>query len=727
MIIKGLQKLTLIDYPGKVACTIFTFGCNFRCGYCHNPELVFDDGSKPIPEEEILRFLEERKNFLDGVCLSIAEEEPVVVRQNNIIKNIPIGKLWDEQKKTINTGNFEYQDCDGIEALTIKQQFLPVDKIIRHKTNSIYEITLVPGNYKISTTGGHSVFVLTKEGFQTKKVSELTKKDYLVVPKQLNFTNLINEIDVTNYLKEELSKSKEEMLTRKTYWYKIIREILRSGINFSNASKIYKKSWSTIAKYIKAYKAGKLEEACYTSKPNLLWVHDGFICVGKTKIIPIKIPITKELIELLGYAVAKGYYDGNSYKFALGDEPQFANRILQLFRRAFKTKSGSVQVKKNVYGRNQYTVTIGGKYLGLLIKKLVGGSAHEKKVPDIIFNVSEENKRIFLFAVNRGNGHNRARKIQKAEEFSIKSISRQLAADLILLLKCFGVHALLSIEEAKESEQTSYKIYFHANQFDRLGLKKKLKYRHTFLTHIDGVPKELLGIENLIKFSDQERVNIEKIPLKYKNCNKIFSIIKKWNVLQIKCIKKLRVNKYVYDLVVRGDHSFIGGLGPILLHNTGGEPTLHPDLPEFISKIKKLGFLVKLDTNGTNPEMLKKLIENKLVDFIAMDIKAPLEKYEKVVGVKIDKEKIQESINIIRNSGLEYEFRSTILPALHSKEDLIDIGKWLKGSKKFCIQNFVPSKTLEEKFKKEKSFSSEELNEFANILKPYFEKVEIRE
>jgi pyruvate formate lyase activating enzyme len=160
---------------------------------------------------------------------------------------------------------------------------------------------------------------------------------------------------------------------------------------------------------------------------------------------------------------------------------------------------------------------------------------------------------------------------------------------------------------------------------------------------------------------------------------------------------------------------------------TGGEPALHPDLPAFINKIKKLGLLVKLDTNGTNPEMLRRLIENKLVDFVAMDIKAPLEKYEKVVGVQVDKKKIQESINIIRNSGLEYEFRSTILPALHSKEDLINIGKWLKGSKKFCIQNFVPSKTLEEKFKKEKSFSSDELNEFVNILKPYFEKIEVRE
>jgi len=160
---------------------------------------------------------------------------------------------------------------------------------------------------------------------------------------------------------------------------------------------------------------------------------------------------------------------------------------------------------------------------------------------------------------------------------------------------------------------------------------------------------------------------------------------------------------------------------------TGGEPTLHPDLPDFIAKIKKRGLLVKLDSNGANPEMLKTLIKKNLVDFVAMDIKAPLEKYEKIVGIKIDKKKIQESIDLIRRSGLDYEFRSTILPALHSKEDLIKIGEWLRGSKKFCLQNFVPSKTLEKKFQKEKGFSSGKLKEFADILKPYFEKIEIRE
>lgn len=160
---------------------------------------------------------------------------------------------------------------------------------------------------------------------------------------------------------------------------------------------------------------------------------------------------------------------------------------------------------------------------------------------------------------------------------------------------------------------------------------------------------------------------------------------------------------------------------------SGGEPTLHNDLPEFISRIKKLKLLIKLDTNGTNPKMLKKLIEEKLLDYVAMDIKAPLEKYEKVVGVKVEKEKIKESIEIIKKGKIDYEFRSTILPALITKKDLIKIGKLLKGSKKFCLQNFVPSKTLSKKFQKEKGFSHQELQEFTKLLKPYFKEIVVRE
>ena len=160
---------------------------------------------------------------------------------------------------------------------------------------------------------------------------------------------------------------------------------------------------------------------------------------------------------------------------------------------------------------------------------------------------------------------------------------------------------------------------------------------------------------------------------------------------------------------------------------TGGEPCLHENLPEFIAKIKKEGFLVKLDTNGSNPEMIKELLDKKLLDFISMDIKSDLENYEKIAKVKVDLEKIKKSVNLIKNSDIDYEFRTTILPELHTKEDLKKIGKWLKGSKSFAIQNFHPGKCLNPSYNKKKGFSKEELEEFKSMLEDYFEKVEIRE
>lgn len=159
---------------------------------------------------------------------------------------------------------------------------------------------------------------------------------------------------------------------------------------------------------------------------------------------------------------------------------------------------------------------------------------------------------------------------------------------------------------------------------------------------------------------------------------------------------------------------------------TGGEPTLHKELPDFLAKIKKLGFLVKLDTNGTNPGMVKDLIEKKLVDFIAMDIKAPLERYQEVVKVDVDKEKIKESVELIKNSDIDYEFRTTVVPDLYDEKDALAIAHWLKGAKKYCIQQFRSERTLDPAIKNQKPYKEEELQRFLELVKPYLKRVEIR-
>ncbi len=128
---------------------------------------------------------------------------------------------------------------------------------------------------------------------------------------------------------------------------------------------------------------------------------------------------------------------------------------------------------------------------------------------------------------------------------------------------------------------------------------------------------------------------------------------------------------------------------------TGGEPLLQKDIKDFIKTVRSYGFLVKLDTNGSYPEKLKELIDEGLVDYVAMDIKNSPEKYSVTVGVEnFDLTPVQKSIDILRNSKIDFEFRTTVVKELHEAEDFEKIGKWLEGTKKYFLQQFVDSGDL---------------------------------
>ena len=124
---------------------------------------------------------------------------------------------------------------------------------------------------------------------------------------------------------------------------------------------------------------------------------------------------------------------------------------------------------------------------------------------------------------------------------------------------------------------------------------------------------------------------------------------------------------------------------------SGGEPTLMNDLKDKIIQIKKLGYLIKLDSNGSKPHILKDLIDNKLIDYVAMDIKNSFGKYNLTTDSKVDISKIKESISIIINSGIDHEFRTTVVKEFHTLEDIKEIGNALVGAKRMRIQKFVPS------------------------------------
>ncbi len=159
---------------------------------------------------------------------------------------------------------------------------------------------------------------------------------------------------------------------------------------------------------------------------------------------------------------------------------------------------------------------------------------------------------------------------------------------------------------------------------------------------------------------------------------------------------------------------------------TGGEPTIQNNLKPFIKQIKKIGFAVKLDTNGSKPQVINALLAEKLLDYIAMDIKAPLEKYEKIVNVPVSPESIKESIKIILRAKIPYEFRTTVVQSQLDEKDILNIAKLISGAGHYVIQNFVPANTLDKIFLKEKSHPDEIFQKIKKRLEHEISSVTIR-
>lgn len=159
---------------------------------------------------------------------------------------------------------------------------------------------------------------------------------------------------------------------------------------------------------------------------------------------------------------------------------------------------------------------------------------------------------------------------------------------------------------------------------------------------------------------------------------------------------------------------------------SGGEPTLAPDLIKTMKKIKALGFLVKLDTNGNRPDVLKKALETGVVDYVAMDVKTSLEEYPRLVGPLVNMENIRASIELLRGGNVEYEFRTTLVKELHTDAVLGAMAGLLHGSKRLYLQTFRPGITLSSTFKNYHPFSPEETNEVALHFQNSVEDVRVR-
>jgi len=155
---------------------------------------------------------------------------------------------------------------------------------------------------------------------------------------------------------------------------------------------------------------------------------------------------------------------------------------------------------------------------------------------------------------------------------------------------------------------------------------------------------------------------------------------------------------------------------------TGGEPTIHKDIPKFLRKLKEKGLAVKLDTNGFYPQVLEECLP--CVDYVALDVKTSLEKYARL-GAK-DVAPLLRTIEILKTGKVEYEFRTTVVPGFVDVEDLIAIGEMVKGAKTFALQQFNPEDTLDKTFKTVKPYSAETITGFAETMKKYIDKITTR-
>lgn len=190
-------------------------------------------------------------------------------------------------------------------------------------------------------------------------------------------------------------------------------------------------------------------------------------------------------------------------------------------------------------------------------------------------------------------------------------------------------------------------------------------------------------------------------------------------VLKAEKVKDLDFNELLETLKLRKE--LIEGVSI-----TGGEPLAFKDLEKMIEEFKKLTLKVKLDTNGTNPERLKSLVDSKRVDYVAMDIKTSFDRYDEACGKKVDVSKIEKSIDILLGGKVDYEFRTTCVPALVTKREVLLISKRIEGARLYALQQFRNEYLLDPKWEKVSPYEPHQIKEFATIAQKYVKKVVIR-
>jgi len=180
-------------------------------------------------------------------------------------------------------------------------------------------------------------------------------------------------------------------------------------------------------------------------------------------------------------------------------------------------------------------------------------------------------------------------------------------------------------------------------------------------------------------------------------------------------IKKLKSSFIPEKAILNFLESRKGKLDGLVI--SGGEPTIQPNLKQFIQKVREMGFLIKLDTNGNLPDVIKDLVHEKLVDYIAMDVKTTLNNYEDLVGNLAKPNNIKVSIEFLKKGTVPYEFRTTVIDGIHTTDIIREMARLLRGADKLYLQKFRPETTLDPEFENKKPISSEQMYKYIQIFK----------
>lgn len=625
---------------------VVTNRCDLSCWYCFflakKLGYVYEPSLKEL-REAVKLLVNEKPVPGNAVQLSLDHDEKILLKSpNGIITAEKIGDFVDKSmrnpRKLYKPIEHEKDGASGWEVLTIdknlKTSFKPIKSTIRHENRGdLFEI-LTENGWRIKTTGSHSVFVLNEDGtISSKEVIKLNGDDNLIgclsIPENTKKLLQINLIDLVLEKKLKL-KNKVMVVFDKTdlkgYEKKLKRRINWDAVSLEEYLKIKTKTGKSI-RY-------------FNSK--------------KEKKIPIELEITPELCRLLGYYAGEGctYKSGIIFTFGL-KEKELIEDFLLCVRKIF----GNTNIRKRIAHGSSAQFYVEGYLYKLLFELLdAGKNANEKKTPWIIFNVSEKLKKEFLKSYFKCDGNV---KIRKAGcEINHNTVSKSLASDLILLNSQLGITSKIETSTSKPHivRKTGQYISKSSKKYrivigGKKNLSKSLWYlngeiKERFKEYISSeekhTPKYLrIPIIPEIRSLGIQKVNNPQIAYLLKRTKYDKSISKEnlrnitdhflkveiefnhnlnalshsdIGIFRVMSIKRVKPNsKHVYDISVEGE-AFFAGLGPLLAHNTGGEPSMRNDIIEIIKMIKEEGVdHVQYNTNGIrfahDPEFVRKVRE----------------------------------------------------------------------------------------------------------------------